>query len=127
MKGHVNKSSEIAKFNIGRKECRKRLVTSIGSAFLTVVMFIAMRWGAFRRPWYLLLFVPAFIAVLGLFQARARTCVVLAARGLRNLDQGEEKIDDKITVQLLRRRAVIIYLKALALALAFTALVYWTS
>lgn len=123
----MNKTANNANFNLGRKACRRRLIASIAGAAVTVGMFMIMRWTQAERLWYLLLFAPALFAVLGLLQAQAKTCVVLAARGLRDLDQGEEKIGDSYAIQLLRRRAMIIYLKSLALALAFTAIIYWTS
>ena len=40
------------------------------------------------------MFLPAWAAVLCYLEARSHTCVVLAARGLRNLDLGNERVDD---------------------------------
>jgi hypothetical protein len=48
--------------------------------------------------------------------------VFLAARGLRNLDAGEEAIDDSAAIALLRRAAKEIHVRALLLALALTLL-----
>ena len=49
----------------------------------------------------------------------------LAARGLRNLDSGEEAIDDLATTALLRRVANKIHFQAILLALALTLLAVW--
>ena len=46
----------------------------------------------------------------------------LAARGLRNLDAGDEAIEDSTTRALLRRAAKEIHVGALLLALALTLL-----
>ena len=46
----------------------------------------------------------------------------LAARGLRNLDAGEEAIEDSAMIALLRRVAKEIHVRALLLALALTLL-----
>jgi len=48
--------------------------------------------------------------------------VVLAARGARNLDQGEEKISDSATVTELRRQARRVHIQASLTAAALTAL-----
>ena len=49
----------------------------------------------------------------------------LAARGLRNLDAGDEAIEDSATIALLRRAAKEIHVRALLLALALTLLAVW--
>ena len=46
----------------------------------------------------------------------------LAARGLRNLDAGDEAINEAATIALLRRAAKEIHIRALLLALALTLL-----
>jgi hypothetical protein len=48
--------------------------------------------------------------------------VFLAARGLRNLDAGDEAIQDLAAIALLRRAAKEIHVRALLLALALTVL-----
>ena len=49
----------------------------------------------------------------------------LAARGLRNLDAGEEVIEDSATTALLRRVAKKIHFQAILLALVLTLLAIW--
>ena len=46
----------------------------------------------------------------------------LAARGVRNLDAGDEAIEDSAAITLLRRMAKEIHVRALLLALALTLL-----
>ncbi len=59
--------------NIGTVECRKRQRIAVAAFALTVLIFVALRASAIEPSWYLLLFVPAWIAVLGLLQAREKT------------------------------------------------------
>lgn len=59
--------------NIGTAECRKRQGIAVAAFALTVLIFVALRASAIEQSWYLLLFVPAWIAVLGLLQAREKT------------------------------------------------------
>jgi hypothetical protein len=49
--------------------------------------------------------------------------VVLAARGARNLDQGEEKIADEASAAALRKKAKRIHFRAVIFALLLTILV----
>lgn len=69
----VNNSDGQTVTNIGAAECRKRERISVTAFALTVLMFVALRAAAVEQGWYLLLFVPAWMAVLGLLQARERT------------------------------------------------------
>ena len=49
--------------------------------------------------------------------------MVLAARGSRNLDRGEEEIQDPALVRELRHRALSVHLKSLLAAVLATAVV----
>jgi hypothetical protein len=74
--------------------------------------------------WRLVLFAPVALAAIGFIQYRAKTCVHLAVRGLRNLDEGDEKITD-FTVRLaLRRRGERMVLLGGAVAAVVTAVAY---
>lgn len=119
---------ETPAINIGPREVRKRRLMGIislaaggGLAFLSVVLETP-RWSR------LIVFFPIWIAGLGLFQAREKTCIALAARGTCNMDTGEENIDDEQTVSQLRskarainRRAIITAAIVTMVALAFPA------
>ena len=108
--------------NIGPRERRKRrllgivaLTVGVGAAFVLVV-FEAPRW---TRA---LVFFPVWMAGLGLLQAREKTCIALAARGVCNLDAGEEKIEDATLAARLRDKARHIHRRALVTAAVITAL-----
>jgi hypothetical protein len=110
--------------NIGPREARKRrlmgiaaLTAGVGLAFLSVI---------FQAPRVLrlIVFFPIWIAGLGLFQARDRVCIALAARGLCNLDTGEETISDQNLIAKLRDRARSINRRALITAGLITALTF---
>ena len=106
--------------NIGPRERRKRrllgivsLTVGVGVAFLLVVYDAP-------RPARLVVFLPIWLAGLGLLQARAQTCIALAARGTRNMDAGEERIADKNLIAQLRAKARLINRRALLTAVAIT-------
>jgi len=59
--------------NIGPNERRKRLIWG-GAALVTSVLFtVALAAGGIDRRWRLVVFVPLWIAALGVFQAREKT------------------------------------------------------
>jgi hypothetical protein len=106
--------------NIGPRERRKRrtlgyvsLAVAVAAAFVLVVLD-APRW------WRAVVFFPAWMAGLGLLQARERTCIALAARGLQNLDTGEEQVADSAADARLRETARRIHRRALVTAVAIT-------
>ncbi|MDQ1611249.1 MAG: hypothetical protein QOG00_1180 [Pyrinomonadaceae bacterium] len=115
--------AEVSKVsNIGPREQRKRrllgivaLTVGVAAAFLLVV-YDAPR--ALRA----VVFFPVWIAGLGLLQARERTCIALAARGVCNLDAGEERLEDEQLVAHLRGTARRINRRALTTAVAITLL-----
>ena len=72
--------------------------------------------------WRLLVSPPLWGAALCFFQARARTCVFLAARGLRETAAGTEALSDAQETLHLERRARRIHLQALAVAAGGTVL-----
>lgn len=110
--------------NIDARERRKRRRVSIIATIITVLMFAALQLSESGQNWYLLLFVPSWVAVLGLLQVKSRVCVVFAARGVRNLGSGVEDISDPAQVRILRTIALGIYIRSLMIALAFTVIVY---
>lgn len=113
-------------FNIGPRERRKRrllgfvaLTVGVAAAFVLVI-FGAPRWSR------LVIFFPMWMAGLGLLQAREKTCIALAARGVCNLDAGEERLTDANLAEELRgkarrinRRALVTAAATALLALAF--------
>ncbi len=109
--------------NLGPRERRKRLllgVVSLGSAVALVFAAVALEWPRAAR---LIVFIPLWMAALGLTQARESTCVGLAARGTCNFDTGERLIEDGPVAAALRRRARRITRRATILAGILTLIV----
>lgn len=109
--------------NIGPRERAKRrvmgivaLVCGVGLAFLMVVLE-APRWSR------ALVFFPVWLAGLGMFQARERTCIALAARGRCNFDAGEEAVADAALAARLREKAKGINRRAMVVAAVITTVV----
>lgn len=109
--------------NIGPRERAKRrvmgivaLVCGVGLAFLMVVLE-APRWSR------ALVFFPVWLAGLGMFQARERTCIALAARGRCNFDAGEEAVADAALAARLREKAKGINRRAVVVAAVITTVV----
>jgi hypothetical protein len=109
--------------NIGPRERRKRrllgvvsLTVAVGVAFV-LVSFGAPRWSR------LVVFFPLWMAGLGLLQARARVCIALAARGVCNMDAGEETVADRALAARLRDKASAVHRRALLVAAAITLVV----
>lgn len=112
--------------NIGPGETRKRRV--MGIAALAAGAALAFGLVAAGAPWWsrAAVFLPVWLAALGLLQARERTCVALAARGVCNMDSGELPIEDETAARELRdkarrinRRAMLVAALVTLVALAF--------
>jgi hypothetical protein len=107
--------------NIGPLQRRKRsrwgaqLLAATGVAGGLLVVSGA------ARGWRGLLLAPFWAAALGVFQARAETCVALARRGLRDMDTGPELIRDAAELSRVRRQAGKVYLRSFLLAAMLTA------
>jgi hypothetical protein len=80
--------------NIGPRERRRRMLLAGIATAIAVATATAVLVAPAPRPWRLAVFPPAWAAVLCYLEARRRTCVVLAARGMRNLDAGNETVVD---------------------------------
>src|SRR5919206_577392 len=91
--------------NIGPGEARKRRV--MGVAALAAGALLAFGLVVAGAPWWsrALVFFPVWLAALGLLQARERTCVALAARGVCNMDEGEQPLEDERAARELRDKA----------------------
>ncbi|HWS99425.1 MAG TPA: hypothetical protein VN256_04060 [Pyrinomonadaceae bacterium] len=108
--------------NLGPRERRKRRLMGIVSLTVGVgLAFVLVVYGA-PRLFRLVIFFPIWMAGLGLLQSRERTCIALAARGVCNMDDGEEKIADEGRVEALRDKARWINRRALLTAAAITLL-----
>ena len=110
--------------NIGSLQRRRRRI--IGAWALVCATACAA--GLFAigadRPWRLLLFVPLWIGALSLLEASSSTCVVLAARGLRNMDDGNACIESPDELRQVMRQARRVHVRALLASAALTAALF---
>jgi hypothetical protein len=107
--------------NIGPRERRRRLAGGVVILACALGGALLLRsWGA-ARGWRALLFLPLLLASVALLQVQAKTCVALAARGLRNLDAGNEPITDPAELAAVGAQARRVNTRALVVAAALTA------
>lgn len=116
--------SETVCANIGPRERQRRLVG--GFFFLAIAICVAGSLFVFNapRPWRLLVFLPTWAAAIGFFQVRAKTCVALAARGLKNMDAGDENITDPIELDQIRTQSRGVHIRSVVSAAAVAALLF---
>ena len=109
--------------NIGPLGRQRRLRSGIrwlaigGGAGVALALAGAPRWmrlGAFA---------PFVLGASGVFQAYEQTCVALAARGVRDMDSGEEQIADQAMARQISRQARNVYVESGLLAALLTAAV----
>lgn len=108
--------------NIGPRERLKRQISGAVSLALAIAGAVALLLFDAPRLFRLALAVPLWMSGLGFFQAREKACVLLAARGARNLDGGVEAVDDEGERAALQRKARRVHVKALAFAAVGTAI-----
>jgi hypothetical protein len=107
--------------NIGPGQRRKRLRGGLMLLGLTLVIAGYLARIDAATPWRVLVFVPAFMAALGVFQAQAQTCVALAARGKRNMDTGDEAVAEPELLARIREQSRQVYLRSAIAAALITA------
>jgi len=106
--------------NIGPRGQERRQRVGI-MALVAAALLAAVLFGIGAPPgWRLVLFPPLWIAGLGFFQARDKTWVKLAARGLRDMDKGAEPVADPAERRRIRRQARIVHMKSLITAAILT-------
>lgn len=106
--------------NIGPKESRRRLLMGLVLFLVALAAGVALIMTGAARVWRLFLFPVIWGAAVGYYQARERTCVVLARRGARNLDRGIEVVSDPAVVAASRRQAQKVTLLASVTAVVAT-------
>ena len=110
--------------NINHKEVAyRRKAGYFGLGFFVVIAaaFLAL---AVNRWFYVLLFVPAFVAAIGFLQAKNKFCVAYGAGGQQNADDGSEKarnITDTDAVSKDKKRSRQMNLQAAGIAVIATA------
>jgi hypothetical protein len=109
--------------NIGPRGRRQRLLFGLACFAIGVVMAAILLGFDAPWPWRFALFLPFVAGANGYFQARDRTCVGLAARQQRDLDDGPVEIVDAGELARVERQAQRVYVKSFALATALVVLV----
>ncbi len=109
--------------NIGPRQRQRRMMVGLVLSAVTVALAAFLLVGEVPRVWRVLLFAPALMAALGVFQAREQTCVALAARGVRNMDAGDEPVMDAAQTQRISEQSRRVYMKSVIAAVAVTVLV----
>jgi len=109
--------------NIGPNERRRRKIMGAVAAAIVVALALLVITLDAPRPWRLLIVLPAWIAALDFFQVRANTCVLLAARGVRNMDDGNVAVGNPSEDARLRAQARTVHLQSALAAAAITAAV----
>ena len=113
-------NEEVCIANISPRERLKRL---IGGVIPFVIALAILTWlisTDVNRLWRLPLFILFMAAGSGFFQWRDKTCVGLASRSSRNLDDKIEKIDDEVELAQVRRQARKVSIQAFLAAIALT-------
>jgi hypothetical protein len=108
--------------NIGPAEIRKRRVGGYGSFIVALAALIWLDASGISLWWRLGLFPLIWTGSLGVMQARARTCVALAARGVCNLDGTVRRVEDTGEAASLVASARRITWRATLLAIVLAAL-----
>ena len=108
--------------NIGPRGRQERL--RVGKLWLAIGSGAAGGLALLDVPRWLRLglFAPFAFGAIGVFQAYEQTCVALAARGARDLDSGQEQVDDLAATRQINRQASKVFAESILSAALLTAL-----
>lgn len=98
--------------NIGPRERQRRLIGGVLFLAIAVCVGVCLVWFGAPQSWRLLVFLPAWASAIGFFQVTEQTCVALAARGLRNMDRGDEQITDARQLERVRAQSRRVHVRA---------------
>ncbi len=110
--------------NIGPRQRQARIRIGIGLLLLGDLLAVALVVLHADRALRLVVLAPFVAGSISLFQVRARTCVMLAARRVRDLDQGEIPVTDARELKALMSQAKVVLLQGISVGLALTAIVF---
>lgn len=119
----MDKNAHIA--NISKIEQDKRFKFGVVMFVLGVVAFILLVIFDVERVWRLSLFLLFVNAGYGYFQAQDETWVALAQRGLRQISDKVEKIEDTAEISQVKQQAFVVTLKSVAFAAILTLAAYF--
>ncbi|GEM_PF-774853 len=118
------KYASVQLVNIGTREGKKRFVAGSAALVAAVLVFLWLRAGAHGKNTSLVLLPLFFASLLCFFQAKKNLCVVLSYKGMRNMDDGEQKIANADETASLRRESAKIIFLSFLMALAITLICY---
>jgi hypothetical protein len=107
--------------NIGVAERRQRMLIGVVGSVVCAAASILMAYEGVGRAWRLMLFVPWWISMLGVLQARAETCVALAARSQRQLGGAPEALPAALVARVQAQAREVLF-RSFVVAAALTAL-----
>ena len=106
--------------NLGKTQKRARLILGVVlfsfAGFLSV-LFVYLEVPAMLRA---VVFLPYFISMLGFLQAKERTCVVFAYKGIQDMGGGAEAVKDAGASKFLKTKAQKIVVQAAFIAFVLT-------
>lgn len=109
--------------NIGPRERRRRLIIGIAMFVIAAAVAATLIVADAPKAWRLFVLLPLWVGALGVIQVKEKTCVALAARGMRNMDSGDEPISDAIELDHVKAQSRRVHVQAAVFAIALTALV----
>ncbi len=109
--------------NIGPEERKKRITIGTATMAIGAALSVYLVAAESTRPWRLLVLLPFWVGAVGLFQARAKTCVALSARGMRNMDAGDEPMTNMAELEQVRAQARKVHIESFVTAILLTLLV----
>ncbi|MEW5874980.1 MAG: hypothetical protein AB1752_07375 [Candidatus Zixiibacteriota bacterium] len=112
--------------NITARGVRRRLFGAIPSLIVTVAITVFLITADWPRGVRLALVLPYWFSFLGIFQALERTCIVQAARGTRETDDGEAPVEDDSERRAIARQAMRVYVETTVAAVVVTAAIYFS-
>ena len=108
--------------NIGPRGRQQRLRSGITWLVIGAGAADALALAGLPRWLRLGLFGPFALGAFGVFQAYEQTCVALAARGTRDMDSGQEQVDDPAVIRQINRQARKVFAESILGAALLTAL-----
>jgi hypothetical protein len=108
--------------NIGPRQRAKRVRFGVVFGAIGLGLVAALLETHAGRAWRLTAFLPFVMAGISLFQVRERTCVAFAARGIRDMDDGEQPVTNPAELKQIALQSRRVYTQALITAAALTLL-----
>lgn len=109
--------------NIAQKEVRKRLTIGYVGLFATLITVIYTLFYN-QSDLRFLVFFPAILTTVTLFEVLDRTCIVYAYLGIKNMGDKYQKESEDNSLKVQRMQSFKIVFKALVVASVITGIVY---